>query len=427
MAHSDLNDCFSYGGARLAHADAINLLKCRIRSIVGQCEVPLLDGVGRILSVPIAATRDVPTHTNAAVDGYAFFSADYNQLTGACLRVIGRSAAGSPFEGRVERGCSIRILTGAIVPEGLDMVAMQEACLVSGDAASQSVTIPGGLKCGVNIRQAGEDVRLGEELLASGHVLRPQDIAAISSIGADRLQCFERLRIGIVSTGNEIVEPGAPVRSAGQVFDANRPMLMSLSALGGGRIVDGGIWPDDRSAVTERLGELAGQCDVVLTSGGASGGDEDHMAAALQALGTCHFWTLGIKPGRPLMLGQIGRTVVVGLPGNPVAVFVCFVVYVWPMLRALSGAGWREPARMPARAAFSFRNRKRGRREFWRGMISHDRTGTVVSKFRRDGSGLITGLRESNCLIEIDEQTGDVSEGDIVQVIPFAEIGITSC
>jgi molybdopterin molybdotransferase len=208
------------------------------------------------------------------------------------------------------------------------------------------------------------------------------------------------------------------------VYDANQPMLRALCGLAGAEVRDCGVWPDDRDAVKQRLAELAPSVDVILTSGGASMGDEDHMSAALAELGKRHFWQIAVKPGRPLMLGQIGQTVVVGLPGNPVAVFVCFLIYVWPMLAALSGAGWREAARMPARTVFDFGKRKPGRREYWRGTYHYGAEGVSVDKFRRDGSGLISGLRAANCLIEIPETAGDIEVGTVVQVIPFPEFGI---
>ena len=431
MERSSINDCFRHDGGRLSHDAAIDLLKARLGPVAGVSTVATGQALGRILAEPVVAGCNVPPHTNAAVDGFAVCSGDYDGTVGGRFRITGRSAAGAPFDGAVGRGEAVRILTGAVVPEGLDIVAMQEDCEVTGDGEDAHVTLPGGLETGVNIRRAGEDVRVGDQLLEAGHILRPQDLAALSSIGLDRVSCRERLRIGIVSTGDEVVRPGAQEKGLldggqGVVFDANQPMLAALGAQLGADVIDAGIWRDDRQVVIDGLERLAQRCDVILTSGGASRGDEDYMVAALDVLGRRHFWQLSIKPGRPLMLGQIGSTVVVGLPGNPVAVFVCFLVYVWPMLRVLAGAGWREAGRMPARAQFGFANRKRGRREFWRGMVRVDDGGLVVDKFKRDGSGLISGLRAANCLIEIPEDAGDVQVGDMVRVIPFSEFGIAS-
>jgi molybdopterin molybdotransferase len=293
-----------------------------------------------------------------------------------------------------------------------------------GSGEEARVEVRSGLKRGANVRRAGEDAAAGEVLLEPGSILRPQDLAAIASVGLGEIQCRKRLRVALVSTGDELIRPNrAPVDPA-QVYDANAPMLAALAALCGCEATDLGIWPDRSDVVHTRLEEAARNFDVVLTSGGASGSEEDHLAAALGTLGSRHFWQLAIKPGRPLMFGQIGSTVVVALPGNPVAVFVCFLLYVWPLLRKLAGAPWFEPRRLKARAAFEFLGRKRGRREFWRGSIVDRADGIFVTKFKRDGSGLISGLRAADGLIEIPEDAGDVRQGDEVAFIPFSEFGI---
>jgi molybdopterin molybdotransferase len=235
---------------------------------------------------------------------------------------------------------------------------------------------------------------------------------------------FERVRVGVVSTGDEVVAAGSGPLGRGAVYDANTAMLIALSRLAGCEVTTLGIWRDDAALVRRNLAEAAERFDVVLTSGGASRGDEDHMSSALAALGTRHFWQISVKPGRPMMLGQVGDAAVVGLPGNPVAVFVCFLMYAWPLLRRLGGAMWREPVRLTARAAFAFPKRKTGRREFWRGQTRIGAHGLEVAKFVRDGSGLITSLRESDCLIDVPEDVPEIREGDMVQIIPYAEFGI---
>jgi molybdopterin molybdotransferase len=311
------------------------------------------------------------------------------------------------------------------MPAGLDTVAMQEDCTTLSDAEGRTlVSIPAGLKPRSNVRQAGEDVAAGEELFARGHMLRPQDLAALASIGLAEVACFEPLRIAIVSTGDEVVAAGSAPLASGQVYDANTPMLEALAALAGARATSLGIWPDDAAEVRRRLAAAAETFEVIITSGGASKGSEDHMAASLDALGRRHFWEIAVKPGRPMMLGQIGRTIVVGLPGNPVAVFVCFLMYVFPMLRTLAGAPWPEPRRYALPAAFSFPKRKAGRREFWRGILIDSPDGLAVDKFARDGSGLISGLRAADGLIDIPEDRPSVSPGEAVAFIPFSEFGI---
>ena len=410
----------------MRHAEAIGLLRTRIAPIAAIGTVKLEASFGRILARPVAAPHPVPAHTNSAVDGYAFAHASYDRSGGTTFEISGRAAAGHTLAEAPPPGTAVRIFTGATIPPGLDTVSMQEDCRTQEAVGGQPacVTIPGGLKPGANVRRAGEDVALGETIFTTGHVVRPQDLAALASVGLGEVDCFERLRVAIVSTGDELIRPGEASLVPGQVYDANAPMLTALAALAGCTAQDLGIWPDDAGEVRARLAKAAGEFDIILTSGGASIGEEDHLGAAIDALGSRHFWRLAIKPGRPMMFGQIGGSVVLGLPGNPVAVFVCFLMYAWPLLRRLSGAPWPEPRRLPMKAAFDFPDRKVGRREFWRGMLVETPDGLAVDKFQRDGSGLISGLRMADGLIDIPENVAEVKRGETLAYLPFSEFGI---
>ena len=408
----------------MKHGKAIELLRERVAPVAGVEELALAVAGGRVLAKDVAAGFSIPAHTNSAVDGYAFAYADYDPAAGARLPASGRAAAGRPLKEPPQPGSAVRILTGAVLPDGLDTVAMQED--VSPAEGDAGVIIPGGLKAGANVRRSGEDVAAGETLFAAGHVLRPQDLAALASAGIATPLCYKRLRVAIVSTGDEIIPAGARPLEAGEVYDANMPMLTELVRLAGADVEHLGIWPDRAQEVERRLKAAAGSFDVILTSGGASRGEEDHVSRVLDALGTRHFWQLDIKPGRPMMFGQIGDTVMVGLPGNPVAVFVCFLMYVFPLLRRLGGAHWFEPRRIPLPATFEVPKRKAGRREFWRGMLVRKADGLFADKFPRDGSGLISGLRIADGLIEAAEDVASVAPGDLVQFIPFSEFGIRS-
>ena len=422
-ANKLLDDCFAHDKKRLRHAEALAILRERVRPVVGVERVALVESAGRILAAAAVAPRPVPAHTNSAVDGFSFAASDYDAAAGAQLVVEGRAAAGHPLAGRTEPGTSARIFTGAVVPEGHDTVVMQEDVRAGMIDGRQVVSIPPGLKRGANVRKAGEDVKQGETVLGPGAVLRPQDLSALASLGFGAVDCFQRLKVAIVSTGDEVVRAGATLQ-AGQVHDANAPMLGPLIAGAGASATDLGVFPDDLQAMTQKLGEAARRFDVVITTGGASRGEEDYVVAALDALGKRHMWQLAIKPGRPMSFGQIGDTVVLGLPGNPVAVFVCFLLYVWPLLRRMGGAEWPVPRRYRLPAAFAFPNRKVGRREFWRGMLRETPAGLAVDKFARDGSGLISGLRAADGLIDIPEDVPEVKEGDLVSFIPFTEFGI---
>lgn len=423
MPERPTNDCFAPSAELMRHHEAVALLKARVTSIVGTEAVPLADAAGRVLSEQVEAPHAVPQHTNSAVDGYAFKFSDYDSASGAELPVLGRAAAGHPLE-TAAAGAAVRILTGAVIPEGLDTVAMQEDAVVCEREGLPTVRLPGGLKAGANVREAGEDLRQGQQMFPAGHILRPQDLAALASIGCGEVGCHKRLRVGIVSTGDEVLRAGTRDLKVGEVYDANAPMLGALVQLTGAQAVDLGIWPDRRDEVIARLKEAAGELDVILTSGGASLGEEDHMSEALDTLGSRHFWRIAVKPGRPMMFGQINQTTMVGLPGNPVAVFVCFLMYVFPLLRRLSGAAWPEQRRFFLPAAFALPKRKLGRREFWRANLTEGPEGLMVEKFARDGSGLISGLRAADGLIEVDEDVAAINRGDPVAFIPFSQFGI---
>jgi len=418
-----LDDCFLHDKDRLRHGEALAILQQRIRPVAVGESVSLAEAAGRILAAPAIAARDVPAHTNAAVDGYAFAAADCDRTAGAELPVEGRAAAGHPLACKPAPRIAVRIFTGAVMPDGHDTVVMQEDAPARTVEGRKVVSIPAGLKPGANVRKAGEDVKAGETVLAPGAVLRPQDLAALASIGIGAVTCFARLKVAIVSTGDEVVRAGERP-APGQVYDANAPMLAPLVASAGALPTDLGVFPDNFEAVKRRLGEMACAFDVIITSGGASRGEEDRVVAALDALGKRHLWQLAIKPGRAMSFGQIGDCVVLGLPGNPVAVFVCFLLYAWPLLRRMGGADWPEPRRYRLPAMFAFPGRKTGRREFWRGILRETPRGLAVDKFPRDGSGLISGLRAADGLIDIAEDVAEVRPGDLVAFIPFSEFGI---
>jgi len=424
MPRKLIDDCFRTDprdGDRMTHVATLALIRERITPVVTPCALPVAAAVGSVLAEDVSAPIAVPGHTNSAVDGFAFAHAAYDSAAGLRFAVEARVAAGSHGDVAVQADAAARIFTGAVMPAGLDTVVMQEDCEIDDDG--HHVFVPSGLKVGANVRKAGEDVDVGAPILKRGQVVRAPDIAALSSLGIQQVSCFSKPRVGIIATGDEVVRGGRPLKP-GEVYDVNTPLLLALSHGCTAEVTDLGVWPDRRDAVVERLQQAAGDFDLLITSGGASQGEEDHISHALADLGARHFWQIAVKPGRPLMLGQVGDTAVVGLPGNPVAVFVCFLMYVWPLIRQLGGATWREPRRFPLRADFAFENRKVGRREFWRGTTRQTADGMVVTKFPRDGSGLISGLRAADGLIDIPEHVPAIEPGQLVDFIPFSEFGI---
>ncbi len=418
-----LDDCFLHDKQRLKHAEALDILRTRIRPVTDAETVQLAEAAGRILAQTVTAPRDVPLNDNAAVDGYAF-GHDYYEATGGFFPVEARITAGHPTDAPLLPGRAARIFTGGVMPEGADTIAMQEDCEDHEQDGEAFVIIPPGLRKGANRRRAGEDLASGTVLLEAGTRLRPQDIAAIASVGLAEVFVSRRLRVALLSTGDEIVRPGAELQS-GQVYDSNHYLLRALLDTVGVEITDLGVLNDDFGTIRTALERAAATHDVIMTTGGASRGEEDHLVTALDDLGSRHMWQLAIKPGRPMNFGQIGDCVQLGLPGNPVAVMVCFLLYARPTLLALAGAPWSEPVRFQVPADFEIATKKPDRREFLRDILTTDAEGRLsVDKFSRDGSGLITGLREADGLIEIAEEVTGVEKGALVSFIPFSEMGL---
>ncbi|WP_186395822.1 gephyrin-like molybdotransferase Glp [Stappia sp. TSB10GB4] len=421
-----LDDCFLHDRDRLRHGEALAILRERIAP-VAECEnIALGDAHARILAQSVSAPQNVPLFDNSAVDGYAFRHADHAAATDGLLPLSARIAAGHAPDAPLAPGSVARIFTGAVMPDGADTVAMQEDCEATERGGRTFVRIPPGLKPGANRRRAGEDLAAGDVLVRSGARLRPQDIAAIASTGTDRVEVFRRLRVALVSSGDELRRPGEPLPIGG-VYDSNHFLLSGLVAASGVEITDLGILPDRADAVRDALTAAATDHDVIVTTGGASRGEEDHLVSAIDALGSRHMWQLAIKPGRPMNFGRIGTCVTLGLPGNPVAAMVCGLLYVLPVLSALGGGTFFEPVRYQIPAAFSVPKKKPDRREFYRGSLDRDASGrTVVRKFARDGSGLITSLREADGLIEIPEEVTAVTEGQPVDFISFGDYGLAA-
>ena len=415
-----LDDCFLHDSDRMRHYEAIELLKTRLVPIADR-ETAALDAVaGRILAEPVLSPRNVPPADNSAVDGYAFAHADYLAGNGT-FPVTARIAAGNKPSGPLEAGSAVRIFTCAPMPEGADTVAMQEDCDADNDG---TVVVPPGLKPGANRRKAGEDLKQGDTIAEAATLLTPQHIASIASAGFGEIPVFAKLRIALVSGGDELVEPGNTARD-GQIYDTNRHMLKALLARLPVEVTDLGILPDDPAIIGKTLAEAAENHHAVISSGGTSRGEEDHIVAMLDEIGKRHLWQLAVKPGRPMSFGQIGDTVFFGLPGNPVACMVCFLLYIRPALLRLGGAAWSEPMRFPLPAGFEIARKKPGRREFWRGRVVQGDGGRAqLEKFARDGSGLISGLWQSGGLIEVGEDVTAVSQGDLLDFIPWSEFGI---
>jgi molybdopterin molybdotransferase len=421
------DDCFAAGGPLMPLGEALDLLLGRLVTVVDREVQPLDRCVDRILAESVTAPVDVPPHDNSAVDGYAIYFDDLQPDRETRLLVTGRATAGHPLERGVKRGEAIRIFTGAVMPTGIggpgpDTVMMQEDCRLEGP----EVVIRPGIKRGANRRKAGEDVRAGSEILAAGTRLRPQDIGLAASIGLTQLTVNRPLRVALFSTGDELVEPGEPLPPGGKVYDSNRHTLRALLVQLGAAVTDLGILPDQREMIRLSLAVAAQQHDLLLSSGGVSSGEEDHVKAAVEALGRLHFWRLAIKPGRPIAMGQVdagGRPVpFIGLPGNPVAAMVTFLRLARPMILRLMGAKDLAPTFFRVPADFEHK-KKRDRREWVRARLVSDGSGGIIArKFPRDGAGILSSLVQSDGLVELPEGMTQLAAGTMVDFLPFSEM-----
>jgi molybdopterin molybdotransferase len=412
------DDCFAFGGELMRADEALGILAARVSAIAAPETVALAAARGRILAQDLVAGRNVPPHDNAAVDGYAVYFDDLAPAGETRLPVAARVAAGQSAQ-TPARGTALRVFTGAPLPAGPDTCFMQEDCRVDGDA----VVLPPGIKRGANRRKAGEDVKAEATILRRGHRLRPQDIGLAASVGATHLDVYRTLRVGVFSTGDELREPGQPT-PPGAVYDANRYVLLALLGQLGCAVEDFGIVADRREAVCEVLATAAERCDAIVTSGGMSTGEEDHVRAAVESLGSIHFWRLAVRPGRPVAFGQVKGVAFTGLPGNPVAMMVTFLRFARPVLLRLGGATAIEPHLFRVRAGFDAK-KKLGRREWVRARLIAGEDGTpVAQRFPRDGAGILTSLVESDGLIELAENVTQVTAGAMVDFLPFSEVGV---
>lgn len=411
------NDCFAHGGGVLTLAAALSRIAERVSPIAETQVLPLRRALHRVLAGDLVAGRNVPPHDNAAVDGYAVCFDDLNAKGDSRLPVTGRVAAGHPLERPARRGEAIRVFTGAPMPPNLDTVFMEEDCR----AEAEQVILPAGIKRGDNRRLTGEDVTTGAVIVPAGRLLRAQELGIAASVGITQLTVFRQLTVAVFSTGDEVCDPSGEA-APGSIFDANRFTLMSLAEALGCRVEDLGILPDRPQAVARSLLAAAEKYDVLLTSGGVSGGEEDHVAKVVGEKGKLHFWRLAIKPGRPVALGQIGNATFIGLPGNPVAAMVTFLRVARPILLRMAGRDDVVPTLFAVRAGFSFQ-KKEGRREWLRVWLEHSSGGAPVAhRCAADGAGMLSSMVAADGLVELAEEVQRVNEGALVDFLPFSEV-----
>jgi molybdopterin molybdotransferase len=417
------DDCFAFSGPLLPIDEVERILRERVMPVAETETVPLGAAYGRVLASDVTAPISLPPFDNSAVDGYAVRAADLDPTAETRLAIMGRVTAGHAAAQALAPGAAIRIFTGAPMPAGADTVFMQEDVRLD----AQAVLVPPGLEAGANRRLAGEDARSGAVVLPAGRRLAAQHVALAAAVGLTQLPVRRRIRVAVLSTGDEIVEPGTP-RPSAALFDANRYLLAGLLADLGAQASDLGIVPDDPERLKQAIAAAAEAHDLVLTSGGVSTGEADHVRSAVESIGRLVFWRVAVKPGRPVAMGVIPGSrpgtgaAFVGLPGNPVAVFVTFARVVRPLLGRLSGADLAPLIALPVRATFGHR-KKKGRREYVRVALRRGADGVIEAvKHAQEGAGVITSLTQTDGLVELLEDTTAIEPGASVGFLSYAAL-----
>lgn len=410
-------DNFAHDGGQMTLAEAHRFLATRVAAVDGVETVALRDAFGRVLAETVHARVDLPPFANSAVDGYAVRHADVATDGPTRLRIVARVQAGAEAPGPLGPGTAARVFTGAPMPAGADTVYMQEDVT----AEAGAVSVPPGLKRGANARPAGEELARGAAILEAGRRLRPADVALAAACGHHELVVRRRLRIAVFSTGDELVEPGRPLKPAG-IYDSNRLMLLGLGARLGAEVTDLGVLADDLDPLTAALSQAARTHDLVVTSGGVSQGEADFVKTAVERIGRLDVWRFAIKPGRPLAIGAIEGAAFVGLPGNPVAVHITFTQIVRALIAALAGETWTRPVARPVRAGFAYR-KKPNRHEFVRVHLEAGADGwPVARKFAVEGAGIVSSLTRTDGVVELGEDVTEVRVGDLLPFSAFDEI-----
>lgn len=379
-------------------------------------EVELGAALGRVAAEDVSAPIDLPPFDASAMDGYAVRSASLDREGAKRLRIVGRSAAGHPFHASVGAGEAVRIFTGAVLPTGADAVLLQEDARVVQDAVETTVPI----RADQHVRRRGHDIRQGATLFEKGKRLGAFDLAWMAACGIRSLQVRRRIRVAVLSTGDELAAPGEEL-APGQIYDSNRLALKSLLQQKAVRVDDLGCIADDPAEIRKALHDAAGQADLIACSGGVSVGDADYVKAVVEEIGSLDFWRVALKPGKPLAVGRIGRALFFGLPGNPVSTIVTYLLFVAPTVDRLSGTSPSPPLALPAVLLDAVRHSK-GRREYMRGIMRAEGGKVVVRITGDQGSNRLATFADANCLVVVASDVGDLLPGDATQVIPLPGI-----
>lgn len=393
-------------------AKARELIQAYLTPVAGTEKVHVRAALGRMLAEDIISPINVPSHVNSAMDGYAVRFKDLNANGETVLRMTGSALAGKPYAGRVSDKQCVRIMTGAVLPQGTDTVIMQEHASADGP----NIRFGGGHKAGQNIRQAGEDLAIGQVVLQTGKHIRPAELGLLASLGIAEIALRRRLRVAFFSTGDELRSIGSPLEE-GQIYDSNRYTLYGMLTRLGAEVLDMGVVKDDPASLERALREAAAVADVIITSGGVSVGEADYIKELLSRLGEVVFWKIAMKPGRPLAYGKIGQAHFFGLPGNPVSVMVTFYQFVREALLILMGRKDDYAVPILKATCMSALKKAPGRTEFQRGILSRGKNGEwTVHVTGEQGSGILRSMSQANCFIVLPDSQGNVASGSMVEV-----------
>ncbi len=404
-------DCCS-GSGLLAMEDAMKQMEEAVSKVSETEMVTVMDSLDRVLAEDIVSSINVPPHANSAMDGYAFRSDDKD--LGVQLKVVGESMAGHPYDGIVESGQAIRIMTGAKIPEGADTVMMQENTLRDGDRL-ELLKWP---EAGNSIRHAGEDIKRGEIVVKAGIRLSPVDLGLLASLGKTDVKVFIRLKVAVLSSGDELARAGEALPAAG-IYESNSIVTLSILKRLGCETLDMGIVEDDPAKLQSAFSKATQWADVLITSGGVSVGDADYIKDVLEKMGSIGFWKLAIKPGKPFAFGHLDNCIFFGLPGNPVSAMVTMHQLVVPIIKLMQGEDCQQAPSFSVNVSTKLR-KVPGRKDFQRGKLIKDENGkNSIKMFRTQGSGVLTSMSESNCYLVLDIEQQSLEPGDEVQVVPF--------
>lgn len=403
----------------LSAEQAIQQMLCEVQSLQQTITVPLTEALDRVLAQPLLSNINVPGYDNAAMDGYALRAAEVNP--GQPLDVAGVALAGHAFADIVPSGSCVRITTGAVMPQGLDTVVMQEQVELTQTNLQQQIVCHLVPSPGEHVRRAGEDITKGAEVFAAGHKLRPADIGLLASVGIANVKVRRQLKVAIFSSGDELVPPGQSLPD-GHIYDSNRYVIAAMLQRLGVEVIDLGLLPDDPKAIEQAFTQAMTQADVLITSAGVSVGEADYTRQILHKLGQINFWQVAIKPGKPFAFGKLNNCWFFGLPGNPVAAVVTLEQLVQPVLRKLSGETVTANVKLLSAECEVPLKKQPGRMDFQRGWYWQGETGLKVKTLGSQSSGMLSSIANANCYIVLARDSASLPAGETVAILPFSNL-----